>query len=528
MENTILTRNLKELFGSWQIVPLKCMNLKDQIYSAVRFLLVVLVVMLLLDFSYTNHFLLFSVIFIFSVYLIQRRMPNVESYEKYSAPTMVKSGYNRVHMPTKPYVLPDASGSGTGEIVFQSGEPNFFCNDAVTIDPPSEFAVHLNQQLTGNTANPKTKIAPIVRPPTHDLDYWKDNNLITHSHINTKGTQEDMYLSGYAVSNCCDYLPKGTEYLQTGKTVEGYCPRYNSVNQRIVSPVPAQDRVPIPVLPVLREGYCPRYKVAEQQIVSPVPAQDRVPIPVLPVLREGYEAEVRPNESGWVNTSCGYNPRQLSVNLPSNLPAGNCQQSTELSQYNKNLFTSIVTPGVYTTTQVNENPMSNLGISFQQQFEPTTCDRSEKGLMYTQHDPRVYRPEPIEPEEVAEARYDNVYDPRHSGYGTSYRSYIDPVTGQPRFFYDDVDAIRMPNYITRSKIDTFAFADTYGPVSSGNEFGNDATPIIRDLAQDRWVRDSLEFRNDLTERRMRKVNAESWQRRVAPFSANQITRRGGK
>ena len=42
----------------------------------------------------------------------------------------------------------------------------------------------------------------------------------------------------------------------------------------------------------------------------------------------------------------------------------------------------------------------------------------------------------------------NIYDPRF-GYGTGYRSYIDETTGQPRFYYDDIDAITKPNYIVK-------------------------------------------------------------------------------
>ena len=46
----------------------------------------------------------------------------------------------------------------------------------------------------------------------------------------------------------------------------------------------------------------------------------------------------------------------------------------------------------------------------------------------------------------------NVYDPRSNSYGTSYRSYIDKMTGQVRYYYDDINAIRQPNYITRNNI----------------------------------------------------------------------------
>jgi len=469
-----------------------------------------------------------------------------------------------------------------------SNQKNINMAEEISIDPPTEGSVDANQKLAGFRGNPKTLISPIVAPLSHDLDYWKDNNLIVHSAINSRGVQEDMYLSGYAESTCCDYLPSGTEYsppvgrskigfiggpfeqrreMEEGGR-EGYCPAYNRNDQRpIVSPVPSEPRVFVPTMPVknvqenyvqenyVKEKYCPAYNRNDQRpIVSPVPSEPRVFVPTIPV-KENYTPQSREtrerfnttiplsdvpngspvfvteNEPGWVNTASGYNPEQLfSANLPTNLPAGKCQQNPRLAQFNKNLFTQTVTPGVYTTSQITENPISNLGISFQQQFEPTTCVRNENGLFYTQHDPRIIQPS-LEQEgyvDEDQPKYDTVYDPRFSGYGTSYRSYIDPVTGQPRFYYDDVDSIRMPNYITRSKIDTFSFADTYGPAKEGEEFGNDNTPYIRALAQDKWLRDSLEFRNDLSERRMRKVNAEAWQRRSAPIYTQQIVRRPGR
>jgi hypothetical protein len=368
------------------------------------------------------------------------------------------------------------------------------------------------------------RIAPVIVPPSHDLGYWKDNNLIEYSQINTAG-QQDMYLSGYAESTCCGYLGEGAELVP--EEIENYCPSsYPKKGRGIVAPIPVEDVV---YIPSLQENYCPgRYPQQGRGIMAPRPVEDIVRIPSIPVRNpsmpvvENFDNAgniIRDNQSGWVNTACGYNPKQVyESGLPSNLPAGNCEQNPALKQYNKNLFTQTVTPGVYTYNQVNEPINANIGISFQQQFEPVTCKRDERGLHYVQHDPRIIEPVERAPENpvVEKARYDNVYDPRFYGYGTSYRSYIDPQLGQPRFMYDDINAIRMPNYVTRSKIDHLPYADSYGPVQAGSEMGNIHNPNIRALAQDSFLRDSLEFRNDMTERLMRKINSESWQKRSAP------------
>ena len=147
-----------------------------------------------------------------------------------------------------------------------------------------------------------------------------------------------------------------------------------------------------------------------------------------------------------------------------------------------------------------------------------TCENDCKGTTYVSHDPRIVdlnapQVETFTPPNIKE---DNVYDPRFSGYGTSYRTYIDELTGQPRFYYDDIDAVRRPNFIIRSKIDDAPWADSYGPVRSADE--RKASDMYnRSWAQDKWLRQSLQFRTDLMAGYMRKRNTEMHQLREAPL-----------
>ena len=558
--STFWLEDIKSLFTAPEVVPMGNMSLQEQMNAMTRLVLILFAIMLLLNFKYSTEFLVISMAFIIIIYYIQRKkMQNSKSVENFNY-----SRYSRTPIESQAYNLNNlkkavrVNGSWEEEVEIESPQNRAFCNDQVSIDPPSNFAVSLNQNLaygvnpkprTGKPveanlndatqlsygAHPVTRIKPVVPPPAYALDYWRDNNLIVYSQINTSGPQEDMYLSGYAESTCCGYLGNGAELIPTPskkiQTQVGGNMFTEDYSRGIRSPYPADERPAVPNMPV-RENY----------IRSPYPADERPAVPTMPV-RENYnnlmhskyadlttvdnpqEVTILPNEPGWVDTSCGYNPQQVyRSGLPSNYPAGNCVQDPKLKRYNENLFTQTVTPGVYTRSQVIEPINSNIGISYQQQFEPVTCKRDEKGLQYTAHDPRIVEPAEDEPpaEIVEQATYDNVYDPRFYGYGTSYRSYLDPNTGQTRFIYDDVNAIRMPNYITRSKIDHLPYADSYGPVKEGSEFGNVHNPNIRALAQDSWMRDSLQFRNDITERRMRKINADAWQRRVAPLGPRMV------
>lgn len=360
---------------------------------------------------------------------------------------------------------------GVEPLVYGKSKPGFtrtenqnrFCNDFVPLDGvngafnnPNYMSI--NQKLVGK-ANPKTLIPPVIIPPSADFSYWKNNNLSVPSFINDQ-SNIDVYQSGYQVTTCC------------GEMIDKELVH----NQKCCSK------------PVTKEGYeFPYLKTPKSEL------------------------------PGQVNVSCGYNPQQLSkAGLPANLPAGNCMKDPSMKTYNQNMFTSIIQPNVYTRTEVNEPINSNMGISFTQQFEPTTCSYDNGEVMYTQHDPRLFEGDVIEPCNSERITESNVYDPRFTGYGTSYRSYTDENIGQTRFYYDDVDSIRMPNYITRSNIDNLPFADSYGPLQAGSEFGNKYNADIRTLANDAFTRNAMEHRTGLQQSLMRKVNAEAWQKKAAP------------
>ena len=164
-------------------------------------------------------------------------------------------------------------------------------------------------------------------------------------------------------------------------------------------------------------------------------------------------------------------------------------------RYNPNLFTETITPGSYHINDRNEPINSLMGISYPQQFEQSNYDD-------------------IEPYE--DVNVSNTYDPRFNGYGTSYRSYVDENLGQPRFYYDDVNAIKMPNYITRSAIDVTSFGDSSGPLKKHNPYTSD----IHRLADEDYTDSMITFRTEMQERLMRKRNSELWQLREYPISRN--------
>jgi len=158
-----------------------------------------------------------------------------------------------------------------------------------------------------------------------------------------------------------------------------------------------------------------------------------------PYLEDPNGVSVGPVCPGQMNRVCGYNPPQLfSSGLPTNLAAGNCMQDPIMKNFNENLFTSTIVPGVYTTDQIIEPINSNIGISFNQQFPPTTVQINDETqeMLFTQHDPRILQEEPptnpIDKSKLPATNY-SITDPRSHGYGTSYRMYNDNLLGSLNF-----------------------------------------------------------------------------------------------
>lgn len=306
--------------------------------------------------------------------------------------------------------------------------------------------------------NPKTKVPPMVTRPIYSLD-WRPNSMIVPNMINTS-TNENLYLSGYLSPE--DIPRSKLEDVENGETIENY------------------------------EDVVEHYNVDAPDAVQ-------------------YDKKTW---SDTIDKEYGYSKTQFTESgFPNNLPQGNCGRDPVLKEYNKNLFTQTVQPGVYYRDDVIEPINSNIGISFQQQFLPRTFQEVDNGLLIEDHDPNLAPklPTVIRPPRPNEA---NIYDPRFNGYGTSYRNYVDPMTGQPRFPYDDVNAKRMPSYIVRSKIDTHNFADTYDSVQNTGLALND----IRGKAQGAFIDDTTSHRDDIMSKLMRKTNAEAWQRRAAPIT----------
>lgn len=496
----------KDITSDYRIIPNDYMCVGEQIVCLIRLLVILFLVCLLFDLNSIIYIILLFII-IFLCY-IKGNMYNQKEHFSYKYPEQNKnyrSKNSRSNLQTDSR-FKRVIQNNQGDII-EDTNYNPFAYDAKDLDVNNPHYTSNNYKIVGS-ANPKTFIPPVITPPIMDQQYWKANNLTVNSHINDN-RYIDVYQSGYDVStmcgdNSCPKVNNNFDYIKMNSN-------YKTVEQNQESLYDTQREKMKYHKTYLKEH--PK-NVRENFTLDDSTSDNST---------DNYS---KIENIGYVNKKCGYNKNQFEKsNLPVNVSLGKCQQT--LKDYNKNLFTQIIQPGVYTVNQVNEPINSNIGISFEQQFEPLTHTIDEFGTVnFTQHDPRDPKLIDKDNNQVIEpiTPY-NVYDPRFSGYGTSYRSYTDDNLGQVKFFYDDIDSVRMPNYIVRSKIDFADFADTYGPME--NSKGNVDNSTIRALANQKFLDDSLSFRTGMQERLMRKTNSDAWQQRYKPIHKSSQRMMGG-
>jgi hypothetical protein len=136
---------------------------------------------------------------------------------------------------------------------------------------------------------------------------------------------------------------------------------------------------------------------------------------------------------------------------------------------------------------------------------PPECINSNKGITYLD----TFQPYPqlstSLPTAHSEVQVSDVYDPRFSGFGSPNRSFYDKNSGTVKYDYKDIDSVKRPNYFVRSNVDHIVNHEDCG----GNNYKYNNMAFIEHTNL---------HRSEMQNRLMRKHNAESWQKRVAPLS----------
>jgi hypothetical protein len=478
----------KNLLCTYEVIPDVDMSNAEMYNAVTRLFILVMIVLYIFDIKHAILILCLGLILIVITY----KLTNKENFS-YTKGNMIRYDENKYSKPLEnPYNLYSPNNAkityNTLEKLFPlKMQPNYKTySDAETPLKCIEDvnSITANQKLAG-CANPKTTIPPVIAPPAYAFEYWNSSSMNVLSQINDE-TNVDVYRSGYFPSYPTDTTDCSSEIPSSILVRNGANPYAVDIQVKKMENVHKENN---------------HRKIDNSLSIGEFAKQVKEPY-IAPSMQT-YDP---------IDTACGYNRENPKYNLPVNFKAGNCQMDDEMKEYNKNLFTQTIQPGVYTRSQVNEPINSNIGISFTQEFEPTVKTLNKDGdIEYVQYNPDGFgkKYKASNPVSFQDTR-ENTYDPRLTGYGSSDRSYIDSVTEQPRFYYDDINSVNRPNYLCRSNVDFISYLP----------YSYDAPSDTRKLVEDTWTSSSIGFRTDMQEQIMRKMNIGKWQQRVAPISTS--------
>lgn len=356
---------------------------------------------------------------------------------------------------------------------------NRFCNDVNPLQFDEEF-FSKNQMLVGGP-NPKTLIPPIIAPPSHDLSEWKATDLVVQSSINDD-TNYDAANSGYI----------GPAF-NFNKDYSGYVNRRSNLEE--LPPICSECRL----APCRCDNAIPsRSDQLRTATIQPgVYERSDFLEPINSLIGISEQKQFDPtritssNRNGILYATENY-PYSIKTPSPS-ITDDNDDDGDEYPQYDRLIENH---------RNKNHHPIKKNHIK--ENFITTDADGGDSSSLPTI---KLLQTE------------SDIYDPRFTGYGPVNRSYIEPMTGSPRFFYDDINAVNMPNFISRNNVDIYPWAPQYGSGMNGNlsENGIGHGDGYKRLAEDAFMNATLKFRTEMQERLLRKRNAELWQTRLAPI-----------
>ena len=301
----------------------------------------------------------------------------------------------------------------------------------------------------------------------------------------------------------------------------------------------------------------PTYVPWDAAITTPLPRPEWVGVTQEQVMQQSGGAPIRegfaflpppPNSFGQSFTEMSRVPPGQNAQIPAITSQLMYQSPTRTytPQYfeapNNKMFLQAVQPQLYSYA-VEQTPInSSIGISYAPQIPPRVLDQiTNNGMdmpLYTSIDPQLVRSDGT-PGQLASqptrtnwsAEYSNfqapagsinfedIYDPRFSSYGDPYRSYSDVNLGLVQYYYSDIDAYKMPNFITRSNVDFVDFRTPQGQIWP--EYArNTGIDEVRPHVENQVTADELFHREDMMSLQMNKRNREMWQLRFAPISTN--------
>jgi hypothetical protein len=312
--------------------------------------------------------------------------------------------------------------------------------------------------------NPRTLIPPKIVPPITDMEEWGTDNYNIHSATNNYRSDE-LFLSGYVTLDDCK--------------CRGVCNCVQKWNK-----------------PLIKEGF--------------------------------YENTSGSNQPNWPTNSTNISGQLGPLTTRTN---SNCRGTLKTDCGGENLSSAVADHNYISPYDVSEQRITrpqilqNYGVSRVPEKSVYTSITDGNDLMFIEQKGRKGQKAPYSTDYITGDEPSMIYDPRMVGYSDSKRGYVDKLLGQPKFYYDDINAARAPNYITRNKIDIYSFGESTGRLKDPRDARTCGDN--NQLAVEEFHNSALQHRSDMMQSLMSKRNGEMWQLREFPISTNGQRMSGG-
>lgn len=206
--------------------------------------------------------------------------------------------------------------------------------------------------------------------------------------------------------------------------------------------------------------------------------------------------------------------------IPTSLATSNCQRSKHFDNYNKQIYHTSIQPLKEEDKYV---PLNSIGPQFENGFT-----KNEQGCGFFGSNPLLIdaargmkvpldRPNLISSPELNPCESD-IYHEKYNNYGQNYKNYNDMNTGNIQYYTYQTDSptYNSPNFVTPAEVTHVLFQDPNGvirPEYNRNSHKQYSFDWCKGDSCDSFTHDTLEFRQELMEKQMRKQNESKYESR---------------
>jgi hypothetical protein len=370
--------------------------------------------------------------------------------------------------------------------------------DRETVLPLNETQKFKEAPLIG-PANPDTNFNLYIEPRPADVLYWRENQFVNYDRLN-KYKPTSLYDSGYIPR---EFKSKPlfdiTQYSDDNNDNSFVIERNTNTAPYKKSFVKEVDEIDREFPMQIKENYSKEKTKSTKEDFSYSNNYEQYGMDMKKVPDFYY--------------SCGINTDNPKFNLPINYPATPLELRDKQKNLNNDTFTLQLTPTLANQYEVIQPNNSNLSISTVLPKREQTLRVENGKSIYTSSPPLPNTENKLKNPFNGEIAIDAIYDSKSVGYGPSYRSYYEPVSGTMRYYYDDIDVVKTGAILASNKIDVFDGTMQRGimpgPMYDLNE--------MRKIEQNRWLDLSAMHRESMQSSLMEYIGDKEWQTKVGPI-----------